>query len=74
MLLTPQQIEKAAQDIVAFWNRSVLPDADKAKILEMVQDYYASKDEYLVDQYLAGLTQRTIDRNAPQTDFENQND
>ena len=70
MLVTPQQIEEAASQIVKFWDESSLPDADKNKILEMVQEYYESKDEYLHDQYLAALTKRTVDQNVPQTGFE----
>ena len=70
MLLTPQQIEKAAEDIVDFWNSSELPDKDKTKILEMVKEYYESKNEYLHDQYLGGLTTRVISKHQPETSFE----
>ena len=74
MLITPQQIEEAASRIVEYWNESTLPDADKNKILEMVKEYYESKDEYLHDQYLAALTKRTVDQNVPQTGFERSKD
>ena len=74
MILTPQQIENAARDIVDFWTQSELPENDKAKILEMVQEYYGSKDEYLHEQYLSALTKRTIESNVPQTGFETRND
>ena len=70
-LITPQQIESAASDIVEFWATSSLPDKDKAKILEMVKDYYESKNEYLHDQYLGGLTDRVISKHQPETSFEN---
>lgn len=73
MLMTPQMIETAANDIVSFWDNSELADVDKQKILEMVKDYYANKDEYMYDQYLAGLTTRTIDSNVPHTGFEKKN-
>ena len=70
MLLTPQVIEKAATDIVGFWEESELPDTDKAKILEMVQNYYEDRNEHLVDQYLRALCERTINTRVPQTGFE----
>lgn len=73
MLLTPQMIETAASNIVDFWSTSELADIDKQKILEMVKDYYANKDEYIHDQYLSALTDRTINANVPQTGFENKN-
>ena len=69
-MLTPQIIEKAATDIVEFWEESELPDTDKAKILTMVRDYYNEKNDYVYEQYLAQLTQRTIDRRVPQTKFD----
>lgn len=71
MLITPQQIEKAAQDIVSFWEQSDLPAADKTKILEMVKDFYDDKNEHLIDQYFAKLTERTLIRNTAETGFEN---
>ena len=70
MILTPQQIENAATDIVEFWENSSLPDADKAKILTMVKEYYEDKNDFVYEQYLAQLTQRTIDRRVPQTKFD----
>jgi predicted kinase len=73
MIITPQIIEQAAKDIVSFWEASELPDADKAKILEMVKDYYADKDDHVFERYLAELCKRTIDRRVPATSFE-QND
>ena len=69
-MLTPQVIEKAATDIVEFWENSELPDTDKAKILTMVKEYYDDKNDYVYEQYLAQLTQRTIDRRVPQTKFD----
>ena len=71
MLITPQQIEQAAKDIVQFWTESDLPDNDKQKILEMTRDYYREKDEYLFDQYLATLADRTVIRHTAETGFEN---
>ena len=70
MLITPQVIEKAATDIVEFWETSELPETDKAKILTMIKDYYNDKNDYVYEQYLAQLTQRTIDRRVPQTKFD----
>ena len=69
-ILTPQQIEDAAKDIVNFWENSELPDNDKSKILEMVRDYYEEKNDYVFEQYLAQLCQRTIDKRVPRTGFE----
>jgi hypothetical protein len=70
MLLTPQQLEQAAKDVVEFWDTSELPDADKAKILEMVKDYYVDKDDHVFERYFAELCARTIDRRVPKTHFE----
>lgn len=70
MLITPQQIEKAATDIVDFYENSDLPPGDKKKILEMVNSYYEDKNEHLVDQYLGALTKRTIASKFPETSFE----
>ena len=70
MIITPQVIEKAATDIVEFWETCGLPDTDKAKILTMVKEYYDDKNDYVYEQYLAQLTQRTIDRRVPQTKFD----
>lgn len=69
-ILTPQQIEQAAKDIVSFWDESKLPDTDKTKILEMVKDYYEDSNNHIYEQYLATLCQRTIDRRVPRTGFE----
>ena len=70
MLITPQVIESAATEIVDFWEQSDLPDTDKAKILTMVKDYYNDKNDYVYEQYLAQLTQRTIDRRVPPTQLD----
>lgn len=70
MLLTPQDVAKAANDIVSFWQESELSDTDKEKILTMVQDYYEAKDEYVHEQYLAALTKRTVEKRVPKTGFE----
>lgn len=71
MLITPQQIEKAAVDIVDYWETSEANDEDKLKILEMVKDFYNDRNEHIIDQYLSQLTSRVIERNVPQTGFEN---
>lgn len=63
-------IEEAATDITRYWTRSQLPDTDKQKILEMVKEYYETKNEHIHDQYFAGLTARTIEKHVPQTGFE----
>lgn len=70
MLITPQQVEKAAVDIVDYWNTSDALEEDKIKILEMIRDYYAEKNEHVIDQYLAQLSTRIIERNIPRTGFE----
>lgn len=70
MLMTPKMIEEAAESIVDYWSTSELPETDKTKILEMVRDFYADRNETLVDQYLSGLTERTIIRHTAQTGFE----
>lgn len=70
MLITPKEIEDTAKSIVEFWDNSELPDADKAKILEMVKDYYTDENQHIFQQYLAALCQRTIDRRVPKTSFE----
>jgi len=69
-LITPQQIERAATDIVDFWDNSPLPETDKAKILEMTKDFYTDENSHIFQQYLATLCQRTIDRRVPKTSFE----
>ena len=69
-ILTPQQIEQAAKDIVNFWDESTLPDGDKAKILTMVKEYYEDENNHICQQYLAQLCQRTIDKRVPRTGFE----
>ena len=69
-LLTPSIIEKAANDITGFWETSELHDADKKKILEMTCNFYENKDEHIIDQYLAGLARRTINKYSPETGFE----
>ena len=69
-LITPQQIERAATDIVNFWETSPLPDNDKAKILQMTRDFYTDENSHIFQQYLATLCQRTIDRRVPETSFE----
>jgi len=70
VLISPKDIEQAAEDIVKYWETSDLPSKDKAKILEMVKDYYESKNEYLHDQYLGGLASRVISKHIPETGFE----
>ena len=69
-MITPQEIEKTATDIVNFWDESELPDVDKQKILEMIKDYYEDENNHIFQQYLAQLCQRTIDRRVPRTSFE----
>lgn len=69
-LLCPSDIEKTARDIVEYWDTSPANDADKIKILTMVRDFYADRNETTVDQWFAGLCQRILDRNDPQTGFE----
>ena len=71
MLITPQQLEQAAFDIVEYWSSSDAADEDKTKILEMVRDFYGDRNEHIIDQYLSQLTSRIIERNVPQTGFEN---
>jgi len=69
-LLKPSDIANAATDIATFIETSELADKDKQKILEMVRDYYLDKNEHIIDQYLATLAQRTVDKHFPQTGFE----
>jgi len=69
-LLKPSDIASAATDIAEFMETSELADKDKQKILEMVRDYYTDKNEHIIDQYLATLAQRTVDKHFPQTGFE----
>lgn len=69
-LLKPSDIANAATDVATFVETSELADKDKQKILEMVRDYYQDKNEHIIDQYLATLSQRTIDKHFPQTGFE----
>lgn len=69
-LLKPSDIASAATDIAEFIETSELADKDKQKILEMVRDYYTDKNEHIIDQYLATLAQRTVDKHFPQTGFE----
>lgn len=73
-MITPQQIEKTAKDIVNFWNESELPDADKTKILMMTRDYYIDENNHTYQQYLGTLCERTIDRRVPRTGFESDNE
>jgi hypothetical protein len=69
-LLKPSDIAEAAMDITNFVTANQLADNDKQKILEMVRDFYQDKNEHIIDQYLATLAQRTIDKHYPQTGFE----
>ncbi len=69
-LLKPSDIANAATDIATFVESSELAHKDKQKILEMVRDFYADKNEHIIDQYLATLATRTIDKHFPQTGFE----
>jgi len=69
-LLKPSDIASAATDIATFVESSDLSDKDKQKILEMIRDFYQDKNEHIIDQYLATLAQRTIDKHFPQTGFE----
>jgi hypothetical protein len=69
-LLKPSDIANAATDIALFMENSDLADKDKQKILEMVRDFYVDKNEHIIDQYLATLSQRTLDKYFPQTGFE----
>lgn len=69
-LLKPSDIANAATDIASFVDNSDLADKDKQKILEMVRDFYVDKNEHIIDQYLATLSQRTLDKHFPQTGFE----
>ena len=69
-LLKPSDIADAAMDITSFVTANQLADNDKQKILEMVRDFYQDKNEHIIDQYLATLAQRTIDKHYPQTGFE----
>ena len=70
MIITPQQIEETALAIVKYWDESEALPEDKVKVLEMVRDFYTDRNEYVVDQYLAQLTTRIIERNVPRTGFE----
>jgi len=69
-LIKPSDIANAATDIATFVDTSELADKDKQKILEMVRDFYADKNEHIIDQYLNMLAQRTLDKHFPQTGFE----
>lgn len=73
-LIKPSDIANAAKDIANFTSSSELSNKDNQKILEMVRDFYQDKNEHIIDQYLATLAQRTIDRHFPQTGFENNDD
>ena len=69
-LFKPSDIAAVATDIATFIDNNELAVKDKQKILEMVRDYYQDKNEHIIDQYLAMLAQRTLDKNFPQTGFE----
>lgn len=66
MLITPGEVEKAAKDIIGYWEKSDLSDTDKRKILQMVFEFYTDRNEHNVDQWLAHLTQREIMKNDPE--------
>ena len=70
MIITPQQIEQTALDIVNYWEESKAQEEDKIKVLEMTRDFYQDRNEHIVDQYLSQLTTRVIERNIPRTGFE----
>lgn len=70
MIITPQDIERAALGIVNYWEESDAQEDDKIKILEMIRDFYGDRNEHIVDQYLAQLATRVIERNIPRTGFE----
>ena len=72
MIITPQQVEKTAIDIVNYWEESEALSEDKVKVLEMVRDFYTDRNEHIIDQYLAQLTTRVIERNVPRTGFEDE--
>lgn len=69
-LLKPSDVANAATDIANFIDTSDLAGNDKKKILEMIRDFYTDKNEHIIDQYLATLAQRTLDKHFPQTGFE----
>ena len=70
MIITPQQIEQTALDIVNYWEESKAQEEDKIKVLEMTRDFYQDRNEHIVDQYLSQLATRVIERNIPRTGFE----
>ena len=70
MIITPQDVEKAAVDIVNYWEESKAQTEDKIKILELIRDFYQDRNEHIVDQYLSQLATRIIERNIPRTGFE----
>lgn len=73
-LIKPSKVAETAKDIATFVENSELTSKDNQKILEMVRDYYQDRNEHIIDQYLATLAQRTIDRYFPQTGFETNDD
>lgn len=73
-MIKPSDVYETANDIVSFAKNTEVSEQDRVKILKMCRDYYNDKNETIIDQWLYQLTNRTIDKFFPETDFEKRND
>lgn len=73
-LMKPSEILDTANDIVSFAKRDDVSEADKQKILKMLQDHYNDLNETIVHQWMSQLIGRTLDKHFPDTDIEKSNE
>lgn len=71
-LIKPSDIEAAALDITEYYEKSSASHEDKIKILRMLLEHYESTNYSIIDQWLAALIRRIVDKHEPQTGFEKQ--
>lgn len=73
-MIKPSDIEAVVLDIINYYDNSAATHEDKIKILNMLQEHYEGTNYSIVDQWFAALIKRMIQKYAPETGFEaNQN-
>lgn len=69
-LIKPSEIEAVVRDIISYYETSEAPHDDKMRVLRMLQEHYEHTNYSVIDQWIAALIKRIVDKHAPETGFE----
>ena len=56
----PTEVEKVMRDITTFWDTSKAPEKEKIRILQLVEDYYRTRNLNDMDMEISNLCKSVL--------------